>query len=254
MKSPGRNSPQRIALIPSYRRPMTLVAFDPDFAAASGRNVARIDLAIMGLVMAVTVIGLKLVGLILIVAMLIIPPVAARFWTERTDRLIWIAGAFGGVSAYIGAAISAAAPNVPTGPIIVLICFAIFAISMMFAPNRGIVAAIIAHRRFQLRVHRRQGLLATARGEPIHDGLTLKVLSSGGLIRPDGVATDEGRAQAAKALRDEKRWEVARSLHRDVTVTGRYDGLTPIETVLTDDEIAEIDRRIGPPVAVGGAA
>jgi manganese/zinc/iron transport system permease protein len=28
------------------------------------------------------VIGLKVVGLVLIVALLIIPPVAARFWTE----------------------------------------------------------------------------------------------------------------------------------------------------------------------------
>jgi manganese/zinc/iron transport system permease protein len=243
-----------VAATYAFRRPMTLVAFDPDFAAATGRNVERIDLAIMGLVMAVTVIGLKLVGLILIVAMLIIPPVAARFWTERTDRLIWIAGAFGGVSAYIGAAISASAPSVPTGPIIVLICFAIFAISIMFAPNRGIISAIISYRRFQLRVHLRQGLLAIARGEFIHDGLTLKVLGRAGLIRRDGVPTDEGRAQAAKAQRDEKRWQVARSLHRDVAVTSRYDGLTAIETVLTDDEIAEIDRRIGPPAAVGGAA
>jgi manganese/zinc/iron transport system permease protein len=243
-----------VAATYTFRRPMTLVAFDPDFAAATGRNVERIDLAIMGLVMAVTVIGLKLVGLILIVAMLIIPPVAARFWTERTDRLIWIAGAFGGVSAYIGAAISASAPSVPTGPIIVLICFAIFAISIMFAPNRGIISAIISYRRFQLRVHLRQGLLAIARGEFIHDGLTLKVLGRAGLIRRDGVPTDEGRAQAAKAQRDEKRWQVARSLHRDVAVTSRYDGLTAIETVLTDDEIAEIDRRIGPPAAVGGAA
>jgi manganese/zinc/iron transport system permease protein len=31
----------------------------------------------------VTVAGLQAVGLILVVAMLIIPPVAARFWTER---------------------------------------------------------------------------------------------------------------------------------------------------------------------------
>jgi manganese/zinc/iron transport system permease protein len=243
-----------VAATYAFRRPMTLVAFDPDFAAATGRNVARIDLAIMGLVMAVTVIGLKLVGLILIVAMLIIPPVAARFWTERTDSLIWIAGAFGGISAYIGAAISASAPGVPTGPIIVLICFAFFAFSMMFAPNRGVIAAIAGRRRFQLRVHLRQGLLAIARNEPIHDGLTLKVLGRAGLIRRDGVATEEGRAQAAKAQRDEKRWEVARSLHRDVAVIGRYDGLTPIETVLTDDEIAEIDRRIGPPAAIGGTA
>ena len=61
------------------RRPMTLVAFDPEYAAASGYNVRWIDLAMMGLVMAITVIGLKIVGLILIVAMLVIPPVAGLF-------------------------------------------------------------------------------------------------------------------------------------------------------------------------------
>ncbi|MBX2805494.1 MAG: metal ABC transporter permease [Hyphomicrobiales bacterium] len=237
----------------TFRRPMTLVAFDADFAAASGRNVERIDLAIMGLVMAVTVIGLKLVGLILIVAMLIIPSVAARFWTNHTNNLIWIAGAFGGVSAYVGTAISAAAPSIPTGPVIVLICFAIFAFSMMFAPNRGVVAALAARRIFQIRVHRRQGLLAIARDEAIHDGLTLKVLTRAGFIRPDGVPTAEGRTQAAKALRDEKRWEVARAMNRDVAVIGRYDGLTPIETVLTNDEIAEIDRRINARAPLGGA-
>ena len=46
----------------------------------------------MGLAMAVTIIGLKLVGLVLIVALLIIPPVAARFWTERVGAMVWIAG------------------------------------------------------------------------------------------------------------------------------------------------------------------
>jgi manganese/zinc/iron transport system permease protein len=76
------------------------------------------------------------------------------------------------------------------------------------------------------------------------------VLRRGGLIRRDGVATDEGRAQAAKALRDEKRWQVARQLHQDESVAGRYDGLTPIEGVLTRDEISEIDRRLGPPMEV----
>ncbi len=239
-----------VAMVILLRRPMTLVAFDPEYAAATGVNVSRIDLIIMGLVMAVTVIGLKLVGLILIVAMLIIPPVTARFWTDRTTHVIWIAGLVGGVSSYVGAAISASAPNLPTGPIIVLVCFGLFALSMFFAPGRGVFAAMLRHRRFQVRVHRRQGLLAIARGEPIFDGFTLAVLRRGGLIRRDGVATDEGRAHAAKALRDEKRWEVARQLHQDVSVAGRYDGLTPIEGVLTKDEISEIDRRLGPPIEV----
>jgi manganese/zinc/iron transport system permease protein len=243
-----------IAALVMLRRPMTLVAFDPGFAAASGVSVRTIDLAMMGLVMAVTVIGLKLVGLILIVAMLIIPSVTARFWTERTGRLLGIAGIVGGVSGYIGAAISASAPDLPTGPIIVLVCFGLFIASLLLAPNRGVLASVLRRRRFQVQVHRRQGLLALAHGEQIYDPLTLAVLRRAGLIRADGVATEAGRAQSAKVLRDERRWEIARRMHQEESVSGRYDGLTPIEAVLTRDEIAEIDRRIGGPMPVGGAA
>ncbi|WP_349364138.1 MAG: metal ABC transporter permease [Roseitalea porphyridii] len=232
------------------RRPMTLVAFDPDYAAASGTNVNRIDIAMMGLVMAVTVIGLKLVGLILIIALLIIPPVTARFWTERSGRVFWSAGLCGGVSGYVGAAISASAPALPTGSIIVLVAATLFLVSLLFAPARGVATAVINHRRFQWRVHRRQGLLAMARAEPIHEPFTLRVLRAEGLIRKDGVPTDAGRAQAAKIARDERRWDVARQIHLDAGLTGRYDGLTPIEQVFTPDEIAEFDTRIGGPSAV----
>ncbi len=236
------------------RRPMTLVAFDPDYAAASGYDVRRIDIAIMALVMAVTVIGLKLVGLVLIVALLIIPPVTARFWTERAELVIWSAGALGAVSGYLGAAISASAPALPTGPIIVLVAAALFLFSLLFAPARGVAAALIGHRRFQVRVHRRQGLLALTREEPILEPYTLRLLTAEGLTRPDGVATEAGRAQAAKVARDEHRWEVARDIHQDAALTGRYDGLTPIEEVFTPDEIAEFDRRIGAPRAIEGPA
>ncbi len=239
-----------LGLIFLLRRPMTVVAFDADFAASSGLNVRRTDLLMMGLVMAVTVIGLKLVGLILIVALLIIPPVTGRFWTERTDRLMLIAGGTGGLAGYVGASLSAAYPALPTGPVIVLLCFGMFAVSLLLAPQRGVLAALLRRRRFQIRVHYRQGLLALARGEPIYDRLTISVLKKDGLIRADGVATEAGRAQAAKALRDETRWDIARQIHQDEALSARYDGLTQIEDVLTLDEIAEIDRRIGPPVGV----
>ncbi|MCB5173594.1 metal ABC transporter permease [Microvirga lenta] len=243
-----------IATIVLLRRPMTLVAFDAEFAAASGVSVRTIDLAMMLLVMAVTVVGLKVVGLVLVVAMLIIPSVTARFWTDRTDRLVGIAGLVGGASGYVGAAFSASAPHLPTGPIIVLVCFALFLASLLVAPVRGVLAALLRRRRFQVLVHRRQGLLSLAHGEPIFDPLTLAVLRRSGLIRRDGVPTEAGRAQSAKVLRDERRWDIARQIYQDDAVSGRYDGLTPIETVLTRDEIAEIDRRIGSPSVVGGAA
>ena len=234
------------------RRPMTLVAFDCEYAVATGYDLRRIDLLMMGIVMGVTVIGLKLVGLILIVAMLIIPAVTARFWTERSGNVIWIAGAAGGTSGYLGAVLSASVPALPTGPIIVLVAAGIFVVSLLVAPVRGVLAAVIRHRRFQTRVHRRQGLLALAAHHPIREAYTLRLLRREGLVRADGVPTGIGRAQAAKITRDERRWEIARGVHQDVGLTGQYDGLTPIEDVFTSDEIAEFDRRLGGPVAADG--
>ncbi|MCE8521657.1 metal ABC transporter permease [Ruegeria pomeroyi] len=239
-----------LALILLIRRPMTLVAFDPEYAAARGVPVHRIDLAMMGLVMAVTVVGLKIVGLILIVALLIIPPVTARFWTERSDRVVLLSGLTGGLAGYLGAAISASAPNLPTGPIIVLVSFAFFALSLLVAPGRGVLAAFLRHTQFQRRVHLRQGLLALAQGQRIYEPLTLRLLRQAELVRADGVATDIGRARAAKALRDEKRWEIVRADQTQEAAAALYDGLRDIETVLTHDQIAEIDRRIGSPQEV----
>ncbi|QMU58691.1 MAG: iron chelate uptake ABC transporter family permease subunit [Boseongicola sp.] len=239
-----------LILVAIFRRPMTIAAFDPEFARATGINLDRTDLIMMGLVMGVTVIGLKMVGLILIVALLIIPPVAARFWSDRADRVVLIAGALGGISGWFGAGASAVAPNLPTGPIIVLTAFGLFAASMLLAPGRGLIVALINHRRFQKGVHIRQGLVALAQGHPIYEPLTIRLLQRAGLARADGVPTEDGKARAAKVLRDEKRWEIARADPALEMAAARYDGLTRIEEVLTGDQITEIDRRIGPPAGV----
>jgi manganese/zinc/iron transport system permease protein len=233
-----------LALVLLLRRPMTMVAFDPGHAASIGIDTRRIDIATMGLVMAVTVVGLKIVGLIMIIALVIIPPVAARFWSERSDRVALIAGGFGGLSGYIGAAISASAPDLPTGPIIVLTAFAIFVASLLVAPSRGTLAAWARYRRYHRRVHLRQGLLALAQGQPVYEAWTRRLLVREGLARADGVATEAGRTRAAKALRDERRWAMLRGLPAFEAAASRYDGLRDIETVLTPDQLAEIDARI----------
>lgn len=240
-----------LALVLVLRRPLTLASFDPEYASATGQNVERTDLAMMGIVLAVTVVGLKIVGLILIVALLIIPPVTARFWTDRTDTVVIVSGMIGGVAAYVGAAISAAVPDMPTGPIIVLVGFTLFLVSLLFAPKRGVLAAYLNHRRFQQRVHLRQGLLALAQGQPIYERLTLRLLQRSGWARTDGVPTDEGRARAGKALLDETRWQLIRRDPSFEAAAALYDGLLPIERVLTPDQIVEIDKRIPAPQSVG---
>jgi len=226
------------------RRPMLAVGFDPDHAAVTGINVARTDLAMMGLVMAVTVLGLTTVGLVLIVALLIIPAVTARLWTDRAEVMVALAGVVGGLAAYLGAAFSATAPGLPTGPIIVLASFTLFALSLALAPTRGGVALLLKRSRFRRRVHRRQGLLALGLGQPIHENFTLALLRREGMARADGEPTQQGRAAAAKALLDEARWAALRADPAHGLTASRYDGLTPIETVLTPDQIAELDRHL----------
>ncbi len=238
------------ALVFALRRPMTLVCFDPEFAAATGLDVRRTDLAMMGLALCVTVIGLKIVGLVLIVALLIVPPAAARFWTDRVEALVLIAAAIGGVSGYFGAAMSSVAANLPTGPIIVLVAFALFCASLLMSPRRGALASALRGLAFRRRAHLRQGLLALARGEAIYDRFTLAELRRAGYIRADGVATLAGRSAAARALRDEARWAfLRRGGLGEIEAQEAYDGLTPIESALTADQIARIDAALKPEAA-----
>jgi manganese/zinc/iron transport system permease protein len=135
-----------------FRRPLLMVAFDPDYAAVRGLSPARADLMLMALVLAVTLTGLKVVGLILIVALLIIPAVAARMWSDRAGVVAAIAGGIGGAAGYGGASISASAPDLPTGPVIVLLAAAGFVVSILFGQVRGVIPQALARARMRARL------------------------------------------------------------------------------------------------------
>ncbi|MGF1649451.1 MAG: metal ABC transporter permease [Hyphomicrobiaceae bacterium] len=122
------------------RQPLKIVAFDPAFARAIGIDVVWIDRALLLLVMAITVIGLRFVGLVLIVALLIIPAASARFWSNDADRVALISAVLGGVAGYLGVVISLVSPKVPTGPVIVLLAAAMFAVSLVLGTARGLVS------------------------------------------------------------------------------------------------------------------
>jgi manganese/zinc/iron transport system permease protein len=228
------------------RRQFTLVCFDQEYAATRGINVRLTDFAMMGLLLAVTVIGLKVAGLVLIVALTIIPPVAARFWTERPERMVLIATGLGALAAYFGAALSSTAAGLPTGALIVLSAFALFLFSLILSPVRGLLANALGRYRFQKRVHERQGLLALARGEPVYDAYTLKLLRGKNLIRPDGVPTEAGRAAATDVARDEALWSIYRRLRPEEAASMEHKGLVPIAKALPPDVIADLDRQFMP--------
>lgn len=201
-----------LASVAALWKEFELVTFDPTYAAALGLPVARLDVALTALVAVAVVLGLQLVGVVLMSAMLVAPAVAARQWTDRLARVTLLAALVGAASGVTGALISAAARGLATGPLIVLALSALTALSLAFAPRRGLVPALLrrrAHRadhrdREVLRaldaLRRRhddpryaaeRGMLDATVGHPT--GRTLRTLERRGLVERVRHRPEEGR-------------------------------------------------------------
>ncbi len=122
-----------VAVVMLLLKEATLVAFDRDFAAAAGWPVTVLDYLLVVLVAVMVVVGLPAAGAVLVTALVVIPPVAARQWTDRLGTMLMLAGGIGLVSAVAGVAISAVVPRLATGPVIVLVTATIFAVSAVAA-------------------------------------------------------------------------------------------------------------------------
>ena len=116
-----------------------LLTFDSEFGGSMGISVRKIDLLLTGMLVIAIVIGLQTVGVVLMSAMIVAPAAAARQWTDRLGLMVILAGIFGAVAGVAGAVISSSAPRVPTGPTIVVCISALVVLSLLFAPNRGLI-------------------------------------------------------------------------------------------------------------------
>lgn len=138
-----------LALVLLAFQRLRAAAFDADFARVQGLRADRTDLLLLGLIVLVCVSGLQAVGLILVVALLVLPAATARLLTHRLPRMLLLAAVIGGAAGAIGAWLSALRPEIPTGAAVVLVAAAAFAAALLVAPDRGLLARLwqVAHRR-----------------------------------------------------------------------------------------------------------
>jgi manganese/zinc/iron transport system permease protein len=186
-----------------------LLCFDQRFAASQGWPVTALDLLLMALVVAVTVIGMQSVGLLLVVAMLIIPAAAARFWSDRLERVALLACALGGLASYFGVILSALFPNLAAGAVIVLTGTAFFVISLLFGWRRGMLQRIWMQMRVRYRVQQHHLLRA------VYEVLELVQIES--IAEQDESSLIElKQAVSLGQLKQHRAWsksELARSIH-----------------------------------------
>lgn len=136
-----------------------LITFDPQFAKGIGLPTTFFNGLLMVLVVSAVVIGLQTVGVVLMAAMLITPAISARYWTEKLSHMIIIAGVIGGISGVLGTLLSTTAQGMATGPLIIVAATIMFVFSLIFAPNRGLLAKLLKQLSIRKRTAMNQLLL-----------------------------------------------------------------------------------------------
>ena len=128
-----------IVLTALFWKELKLISFDVEYAKTLQIPVTFTLILYRSLLIMTIIIGIQSVGAILISSLLIAPAVGARQWTNKLGTMCILAGLFGMVSAIGGTIWSTTVQKLPTGPAIIVILSAIVLLSLIFAPNRGIL-------------------------------------------------------------------------------------------------------------------
>ncbi|WP_299814570.1 metal ABC transporter permease [uncultured Roseibium sp.] len=116
----------------------------PDLAAGEGLQPDRTDLVFMVLTAVVIAISLKIIGALLITALLIIPAAAARRLSSTPEQMAVVAGLTGAASA-VGGLYASLHYDTPSGPSIVVAAMVLFAVSLV--PGGLIVRRMVSKTR-----------------------------------------------------------------------------------------------------------
>lgn len=120
--------------------------FDQQFAGGIGLSVKGMNTLYTIVLVLTIVIGIQAVGVILMAALLIIPAVSARYWTQSFRTMILLSAVIGGLSGAIGTLISSYGRGLPTGPFIVVIGAGFFVLSLVFGKEKGMLIHYVQYK------------------------------------------------------------------------------------------------------------
>ena len=252
-----------------------LLCFDETFAAALGWPVKFLDILLLALITAVTVTGLQAVGLILIIAFLITPAAAARFWTNQLDRMLVLSALIGAASGWIGASLSAFFPRLPAGAVIVLVAALFFVVSMLIGTERGVMIRFLRQSQLEKRMGRQhllRALYEILEGGRVTEELNIRTVPfrqirgrrtwsdtqlrdyirrayNDGLVEaPNKVdsilLTKTGLAEAAQVTRNHRLWEMYLIEYADVAPSRIDRDADMVEHVLGEKMVTRLENKL----------
>jgi manganese transport system permease protein len=197
------------------RRDFILYAFDPTHAHAIGLSPKLLGAALLGLLALTSVAALQMVGVILVVAMLIIPGATAYLLTNRFRTMLVIAPSISVVCSVAGLYLSYYL-DTASGGMVVLAQGAAFAVVYLFSPQHGVLGRRItmARRRRRLtgtsfrncRLGAHQAILpqlAPQQSPSASSPLGRRTTSKAGEVPPDrrGIDNEDRDAREAEEVR-----------------------------------------------------
>ncbi len=116
-------------------RPLIVSTIDPVFYESQARRPGLVGQWFMLLVVLNLLGAFKALGTLMAVGLMILPATAARYWVSTISTYLALTCALALASCWAGLIISFYAPDVPSGPAIVLVAGAIFVVSLVFGPQ-----------------------------------------------------------------------------------------------------------------------
>jgi manganese/zinc/iron transport system permease protein len=212
------------------------------------------------------------VGVVLIVATLITPAAAARQWTNRLGAMVLLSASIGALAGVAGSLASALVPRLPTGPVIVVVSSGVLILSLLFAPRRGLLWAILREKSVGVRI-RRENLLKDLYLQKERSGSweafvswthlmgvrgqtgselerSARSLFTDGLVERTGDSlrlTPAGLREAESVVRKHRLWEVYLTHRLELPSDHVHRDAEAMEHALTEKSVEALEELLGFP-------
>ena len=238
-----------------------LSSFDPALATTMGFSATTLHYLLMTLVSVTTVASFEAVGSILVVAMLIVPASSAYLLTDRLGPMVVLSAGIGVLAAVLGYWIGMYWDTSISG-MMTVVAGGIFGLTVLFAPQYGVVSKTIHNVRMTLQVLREDLLamlyrieelggkkpLTPAEAQTALGGTWLSRVAANQLTRNGQIdqrnshfsLTESGRNAARQLVRSHRLWEAYLVKHLGLPLDHVHDPAHRVEHYID----AEIQQRI----------
>lgn len=248
-----------------FYRYLFITTFQPVIASTMGISTKIVHYFLMLMLSFAIVAGLKIVGVILVVALLITPSSTALLLSNKLKYVIIISAAIGLLSSVLGLILSIIY-NTPPGPAMVIVAATLYFTAALFSPEKGLVLRTIRSYRQRQKIERedilRQAIKHNAQNPLTIGKLTdrlgfslqklkkhLKYLSENGVVitGKEISLTAKGVGQAQSLVRAHRLWESYQVQTMGLSEGQIHDEADRLEHHLTDELLDEVDKKLGYP-------